>query len=77
MTVTARARLIAYLQQAGLSTARAEANLDAYARELAQQQRNHFGVGNAPTVRAHCDPDYDFCQGVTSAANLIDPEAQR
>lgn len=47
-----------------------------HAHQLAEQQRRHFGVGNAP-VRAHCDPDCDFCQGVTSAADLIDPEVQR
>jgi hypothetical protein len=46
-----------------------------HARYLAEQQRNHFGIGDAP-VRAHCDPDCDFCQGVTSAADLIDPEKQ-
>jgi hypothetical protein len=43
-----------------------------HAHQLAEQQRRHFGIGNAP-VRAHCDPDCDFCQGVTSAADLIDP----
>ncbi len=48
--------------------------VDGYAHHLADRQRNHFGVGNAPTVRAHCDPDCDFCIGVTSAANLIDPD---
>ena len=46
-----------------------------HAHQLAEQQRRHFGIGNVP-VRAHCDPDCDFCQGVTSAADLIDPEAQ-
>jgi hypothetical protein len=49
--------------------------VDGYAHHLAEQQRRHFGVGDAP-VRAHCDPDCDFCQGVTSAANHIDPKAQ-
>jgi ABC-type microcin C transport system duplicated ATPase subunit YejF len=73
--LTARARLLAYLQQAGLSTARAEANLDAFAHQLAERQRHHFGIAGAP-IRAHCDPDCDFCQGVTSAADLIDPETQ-
>ncbi|WP_037616408.1 hypothetical protein [Streptomyces aureus] len=37
--MTERDRLLAYLRQAGLSTARAEANLDAFAHELAEQQR--------------------------------------
>lgn len=41
MSVTARSRLLAYLQQTGLSTARAEANLDAFAHELAEQQRTY------------------------------------
>lgn len=50
--------------------------LNQHAHELAEQQRNHFGVGDAP-VRAHCDPDCDFCRGVIEAANHIDPEAQR
>lgn len=47
--------------------------LDAHAHLLAEQQRHYFGVRGAP-VRAHCDPDCDYCQGVTSAADLIDPE---
>ncbi|CAL9664491.1 hypothetical protein SUDANB1_07140 [Streptomyces sp. enrichment culture] len=46
-----------------------------HAHQLAELQRHHFGIGNAP-VRAHCDPDCDFCQGVTSAADLIDPEVK-
>lgn len=50
---------------------------DAIAHALAEQQRTHFGVGGAPAVRAHCDPDCDFCQGVSSAADLIDPKAER
>jgi hypothetical protein len=49
---------------------------DGHAHELAEQQRHHFGVGDAP-VRAHCDPDCDFCRGVTEAADHIDPEVQR
>ena len=36
-----RAALVAYLRQAGLSTPRAEANLDAFAHELAEQQRTY------------------------------------
>jgi hypothetical protein len=48
---------------------------DRHAHQLAEQQRDHFGIGDAP-VRAHCDPDCDFCQGVTSAADHIDPEVQ-
>ncbi|MCG0065016.1 hypothetical protein L0F81_17225 [Streptomyces tricolor] len=37
--MNARDRLLAYLRQTGLSTARAEANLNAFAHELAEQQR--------------------------------------
>lgn len=49
--------------------------LEQHAHELAEQQRAHFGVGDAP-VRAHCNPDCDFCRGVIEAADLIDPKAQ-
>ena len=46
MSLTARDRLLAYLRQTGLSTARAEANIDAFAHELAEQQRTYArGVG--------------------------------
>jgi hypothetical protein len=69
---TARQRLI----RTGLSHAFADLVLDQHAHQLAEQQRRHFGVGDAPAVRAHCDPDCGFCQGVTSAADLIDPEAK-
>lgn len=48
--------------------------LNQHAHELADRQRNHFGVGDAPKVRAHCDPDCDFCRGVIETADLIDPE---
>jgi hypothetical protein len=47
---------------------------DRHAHELAERQRTHFGVGDAP-VRAHCDPDCDFCRGVIEAAALIEPQA--
>jgi hypothetical protein len=69
---TAHQRLI----RTGLSHAFADLVLNQHAHQLAEQQRNHFGVGDAPVLRAHCDPDCDFCQGVTSAADLIDPERQ-
>jgi hypothetical protein len=73
--VSARARLIAYLQQTGLSTARAEANVDAFAHELAEQQRmwalDYVGGGD--------DSSYDYTYAVTLgaklAADLIDPGA--
>ncbi|MFF4552698.1 hypothetical protein [Streptomyces sp. NPDC001422] len=61
---------------AGVSEDEARTLMNGYARELAERQRHHFGVGDAP-VRAHCDPDCDFCRGVTDAAALIDPQAQR
>ncbi|NUS83696.1 MAG: hypothetical protein HOY75_13355 [Streptomyces sp.] len=68
MAVPARARLIAHLQQAGLSTARAEANVDAYAHELAEQIR----TTDLPEI--HVDM---FDNGTQWAADLIDPKAQR
>jgi hypothetical protein len=49
---------------------------DAYAHELAEQQRNHFGIGDTP-VKAHCDRGCGFCRGVSSAADHIDPEVKR
>lgn len=73
--MSARARLIVYLQQTGLSTARAEANVDAFAHELAEQQRmwalDYDGDGD--------DSSYDYTYAVTLgaklAADLIDPGA--
>jgi hypothetical protein len=58
------------IRDAGLSPYWAKRQIDAFAHQLAEQQRNHFGVGDAPKVRAHCDPDCDFCQGVTSADEI-------
>lgn len=46
-----------------------------HASYLARQQREHFGVGDTP-VKAHCDPDCDFCRGVIEAADVIDPDVQ-
>lgn len=63
--VSARDALLAYLRQAGLSTQRAEANLDAFAHELAEQLRDE---------RPQYNPDWK-CWG--DAADRIDPEAQR
>lgn len=37
--MSARSRLLAYLQQAGLSTPRAESNIDAFAHELLDSVR--------------------------------------
>ncbi|WP_127468794.1 hypothetical protein [Streptomyces sp. B27] len=47
--------------------------LEQHARYLANKQRAHFGVGNAP-AKAHCAEGCEFCRGVASAADLIDPE---
>jgi hypothetical protein len=44
-------------------------------RKDAAKIRRHFGIGDSP-VKAHCDPDCDFCRGVSSAADLIDPESE-
>lgn len=67
--LAARARLIAHLQQAGLSTARAEANVDAYAHELAEE------------IRAQADREYGndctYGVGMCFGADAIDPEKQR
>lgn len=74
-----RERLLAAIDRTwarGELGATPEQLVDDYAHRLAEQQRNHFGVGNAPRVRAHCDPDCDFCQGVTRAADHIDPEVK-
>ncbi|MDX2513872.1 hypothetical protein PV355_01655 [Streptomyces stelliscabiei] len=71
-----RERLLAAIDRTwarGELGATPEELVDGYAHHLAEQQRHHFGVGGAP-VRAHCDPGCDFCQGVTSAANHIDPK---
>ncbi|MEV7975415.1 hypothetical protein [Streptomyces sp. NPDC086519] len=72
MSVSARGRLLAYLQQSGLSTARAEANLDAFAHELAEQQRTW-----ALDYDGAQDSSYDYTYAVTLgaklAADLIDP----
>ncbi|MFG3585066.1 hypothetical protein [Streptomyces sp. NPDC047990] len=64
--MNARNRLIAHLQQAGLSTARAEANLDAYAHELAEQQRTF--LRSKGTV---------WTGSIGQVIDHIDPEAQR
>lgn len=60
-----RAALLAYLQQAGLSAARAGANLDAFVHELAQQQRNWDAEAEGYT-----DPQ----MAVYAVADLIDPK---
>jgi len=64
--MNARSRLIAHLQQAGLSTARAEATVDAYTHDLAEQLRADATTGDK--------------SGLTriyyrAAADRIDPQA--
>ena len=69
--MSARDALLAYLRQAGLSTARAEANLDAFAHELAEQQRKRVRALAANPLRygsAHW-----AVQGADDVADLIDP----
>jgi sirohydrochlorin ferrochelatase len=69
--MSARDNLLVYLRQAGLSTPRAEANLDAFAHELAQRIREErdgldpFSGMDAPTV----------ISALSRAASLIDPSA--
>ena len=69
--MSARDALLAYLCQAGLSAPRAEANLDAFAHELAER------------IRADIIPELDEygtreqqaeIDGRRGAADLIDPE---
>lgn len=63
--MSARDQLLADLQQAGLSTPRAEATIDAYAHELAEQQR--------ATGRDDYCPGVDCCGEHGGVADLIDP----
>lgn len=72
MTMTARARLIAYLQQTGLSTARAEANVDAFAHELAERIRRERDDADVPGSPA----TPQIIRGMSHAADLIDPVEQ-
>lgn len=62
-----RARLIAYLCQAGLSTARANAVLDDYTHGLAEKIRAEKGSGTY-------EPGVYFHGGIDYAADLIDPK---
>ncbi|MFE2850541.1 hypothetical protein ACFXJO_05335 [Streptomyces lavendulae] len=69
MVDDSRARLIAYLCQAGLSTPRANAVVDAFAHNLAEKQRawaDSFGATPAQQAVASI---------VREAADLIAPEA--
>jgi len=65
--MSARDALVAYLRQAGLSTPRAEANLDAFAHELAEEQRAFVKEEGVPTG------DDPYIVGVSDVIDLIDP----
>lgn len=69
MVDDSRAQLIAYLCRAGLSTARANAELDDYTQGLAGKQRAWADTfGDTPAQQA-------VASIVREAANLIAPEA--
>ncbi|MET8585715.1 hypothetical protein ABZX39_33330 [Streptomyces collinus] len=70
MTDDSRARLIAYLCQAGLSTARANAVADDYAHSLAEVIRKQTARGNL--IRDEFAQAWE--QGLHVGADLIDPE---
>ncbi|WP_089117156.1 hypothetical protein [Streptomyces sp. SS07] len=72
MASDSRARLIAYLCRAGLSTARANAVLDDYTHSLAEKIREDIG----DDITAHTGfAEMSECEGCATvrAANLIDP----
>lgn len=66
--MSARDALVAYLRQAGLSTPRAEANLDAFAHELAEEQRAFVREEGVSTG------DDPYIVGVSDVIDLIDPQ---
>lgn len=57
--MTTRDRLLAYLRQTGLSTARAEANLDAYAQEW--RERAETAEREVAAARKYAADMRDFC----------------
>lgn len=63
MANDSRARLIAYLCQAGLSTARANAVLDDFTHQLAEE------------IRLAAEARVGWGQPMREAADVIDPEA--
>lgn len=69
MSLTQRDRLLAYLRESGLSTARAEANLDAFAHELAEQIRQD---AQSRHDRDFSDNRIFRLRGAQAAADLID-----
>jgi len=71
MAEDSRARLIAYLCQAGLPASRAHAVLDVYTHGLAEQIRRD---AEAAFARDFSDNRVFRLAGARHAANLIDPE---
>ncbi|MFB8182607.1 hypothetical protein ACFC8N_42790 [Streptomyces sp. NPDC055966] len=69
--MSARDRLLAYLQQTGLSTPRAEANLDAFANELAEKLRA-WGQDGEKRLAGEPSPFYMW-EDADRAADLIAP----
>lgn len=69
--MTERDRLLAYLRQAGLSTPRAEANLDAYRAEILREWAAKFRDA-ADKNYTQSEPEY---MGLQDAADMIDPDA--
>ena len=69
--MSARAALLAYLHQAGLSAPRAEANLDAYRAEILYEE--------AAKLRDAADKNYTQSEpeymGVHEAADMLDKAA--
>ncbi|MFD1309071.1 hypothetical protein [Streptomyces kaempferi] len=74
MANDSHARLIAYLCQAGLSTARANAVLDEYAHSLAEKIRDEV----SDDISNHPGEALTECEGcaLVRAANLIDPKKE-
>ncbi|MFC9268895.1 hypothetical protein ACFTXJ_14130 [Streptomyces zhihengii] len=71
MVDDSRARLIAYLCQAGLSAVRANAVLDDYTHGLAERQR---ALADANDELDHDHHVYGFSPAVRQAADSIDPK---
>ncbi|WP_392971076.1 hypothetical protein [Streptomyces sp. LN245] len=73
----ARARMLAYLQQSGLSTARAEANiqaaLDEHAHQLAERIRTTAADDDGPAAKWNW---WDVAEIPGNCADLIDPEVK-
>ncbi|MEV4970550.1 hypothetical protein [Streptomyces scopuliridis] len=63
MPSDSRARLVAYLCQAGLGTARANGILDAYTEEITEKMRGRGNAEPAATERARCGFLHDQWDG--------------